>query len=255
MRRIILYFGSFNPVHEGHTAVAGWVADRGIGDEVWLVVSPRNPLKDDAGLAPDTDRLEMARLAVGERLAGRAVTVSDVEFGLPRPSYTIDTLRFLEREYPGYEFSILAGTDILEQLRRWKESAALTAAHRFYIYPRDGFAAVPTDADVRFLDDAPRWEYSSTDVRRTLVEGGDASAMVAPVVARYIEEHGLWQPATAEAWLRRGKMYNANGAMDKALNAFLRAIELDPSNAGEAAEYVRMLREIFAFRYLDYYNP
>ncbi len=103
----MLYFGSFNPVHNGHTAIAEWAARQRIADEVWMVVSPQNPLRDD--LAPDEDRLAMTRLAIEEQLSELPVMVSDVEFGLPRPSYTIDTLRFLGCEHPGNEFAVLAG--------------------------------------------------------------------------------------------------------------------------------------------------
>ncbi len=247
MNRVLLYFGSFNPVHNGHTAVAGWAAGQGVAGEVWMVVSPQNPLRED--LAPEEDRLAMARIAMEEQLPGLPVKVSDVEFGLPRPSYTIDTLRFLERENPGVEFAVLAGADIVEQLPRWKEYGRLVADYRFYFYPRDGY---PLPEGV--WDGAPRWDFSSTDVRQTLTEGGDIGAMVAPGVAEYIEEHELWRPVTAEGWLARGRRMSAQGRMGEALNAFLRVSELDPTNS-EAAERVKMLREIFAFHYVDYYNP
>ncbi len=252
MRNVILYFGSFNPVHNGHTAVAGWVAEQRLADEVWLVVSPRNPLKSDAGLAPDNDRLKMTQIAVDEQLIDRKVRVSDVEFGMERPSYTIDTLRLLDHQYPNTKFAMLAGADIVPQLPHWKEHEAMLERYRIYVYPREGYEV--RDSRVALLDGAPQWDFSSTDVRRTLLEGGDASGMVARGVAEYIEKNGLWQPRTAEAWLAKGLRMNREGRMSEALSAFLRASELDPENA-EAKQYIEMLREIFAFHYVDYYNP
>lgn len=243
----MLYFGSFNPVHNGHTAVAGFAAQQGLADEVWMVVSPQNPLRDD--LAPEEDRLAMVQIAVEEQSAGLPVRVSDVEFVLPRPSYTIDTLRFLEREHPGVEFAVLAGADIAEQLPRWKEYERLVSDYRFYFYPRDGYS-LPDGV----LDAAPRWDFSSTDVRRTLTDGGDISGMVSPGVADYIEKQGLWRPVTVDGWLARGRRMSERGLMGEALSAFINVLALDPLNT-EAAERVKMLREIFAFRHLDYYNP
>lgn len=271
MSEVILYFGSFNPVHNGHTAVAGWVSRQGLADEVWMVVSPQNPMKEGDGLAPDADRLAMARIAVDERLAGLPVRVSDVEFSLPRPSYTIDTLRFLERENPGVNFSILGGADIVGDLPKWKEHEELLARHKFFIYPRDGYRVQDTPEitvsegasgvtvledtpGVTVLEGAPRWEFSSTDVRRVLADGGDAGDMIARGVGEYIEAHGLWRPSTAEGWLARGRRLGREGRMGDALNAYIRVLELDPANS-EAAERVKMLREIFAFHYVDYYNP
>ncbi len=270
MTKVLLYFGSFNPVHNGHTAVAGYVLERGLCDELWMVVSPRNPLKDSGGLAPDGDRLRMAEIAVGERLAGCAVRVSDVEFGLPKPSYTIDTLRYLAVKYPETAFSILTGADIMEEFDRWKDYREILDNYPIYVYPREGYTLGAFADRVTFLADAPMCDYSSTDVRRRLAEGRDVGRMVSPGVLEYINEHGLWRDGfsaalerldasiaawpTAALYMERGRLYHGNGQKDKALNDFLRVQELEPDNA-EAQNYITMIREIFAFRYLDYYNP
>ena len=95
-RETILYFGSFNPIHNGHTAIARYVIEKGFCEELWFVVSPQNPLKSENILAGELDRLRMAEIAVSEKLAGLDAKVSDVEFGLPRPSFTIDTLKYLK---------------------------------------------------------------------------------------------------------------------------------------------------------------
>lgn len=270
MTNIILYFGSFNPVHNGHTAVAGYVLEQGLCDELWLVVSPRNPLKESAELAPDDDRLRMAEIAVAEQLTECAVRVSDVEFGLPKPSYTIDTLRYLTGKYPDTAFSIIIGADIMKEFDRWKDYREILDNYKMYVYPREGYTPGRFADRVTLLADAPIWSYSSTDVRRGLTEGRDVSRMVSPGVLKYINEHGLWRDKfsvalerldaaiavgpTAALYMERGKLYNSNGRKDKALNDFLKVQELEPDNA-EAQNYIEMIREIFAFRYLDYYNP
>ena len=272
MANILLYFGSFNPIHNGHTAVARYVAEQGVCDGLWFVVSPSNPLKDSAELVPDTDRLHMAEIAVGEQLAGLGVRVSDVEFGLPKPSYTIDTLRYLSAKYPDSRFSLLTGADIMEEIDRWKDHEELLRDYDIYVYPREGYSLDKYADKVVYLDHAPKWDYSSTDIREALREGRDVSGMVAPGVLNYIEERGLWRAEgdfgaelarldamierspSAVLYIERGKLYNRNGMKDKALSDFLKAVKLDPENA-EAQNYITMLREIFAFRYLDYYNP
>lgn len=270
MARIILYFGSFNPIHNGHTAVAEYVLGHGLCDELWFVVSPRNPFKGCEELAPDGDRLRMVQIAVAEQLPGRAIRISDVEFGLPKPSYTIDTLRYLAGKYPEATFSILMGADIMEGFDRWKDCRAILDNYTVYVYPREGYSSGRFSDRVTLLADAPMCDYSSTDVRENLLEGRSVNGMVSPGVLEYIKEHGLWengfraelerldaaiaaQPA-ATLYMQRGKLYSNNGQKDKALNDFLRVLELEPDNA-EAQNYITMIREIFAFRYLDYYNP
>ncbi|MDL2320168.1 nicotinate (nicotinamide) nucleotide adenylyltransferase [Alistipes sp. OttesenSCG-928-B03] len=283
MSRIILYFGSFNPIHNGHTSVARYVLESGLCDELWFVVSPQNPLKERAELAADADRLKMAEIAVAETLPGGRVRVCDVEFHMPRPSYTIDTLRELGRQHPDDEFALLTGTDIMHEFDRWKEHDALLHDYRIYVYPREGYSLGEYEGRVEYLAGAPRWDYSSTDMRREVAAGGDIGGMVARGVADYIEQHRLWSAAatntdnardadndfpnevarldsliatdpSATNYMERGKFYNRAGQFNKALNDFMKAQELDPDNA-EARTYITMIREIYAFRYLDYYNP
>ncbi|MCL2562228.1 MAG: nicotinate (nicotinamide) nucleotide adenylyltransferase [Rikenellaceae bacterium] len=253
IKNIILYFGSFNPPHNGHTAVARYVLEAGLCDELWFVVSPHNPLKNDAELACGADRLRMTEIAVSERLAGLRVSVCDVEFNLPTPSYTIDTLEYLRKEFPQYTFSVLAGADVFEDFGRWKEHRKLLNDYKIYVYPRTGHALGEYGAAVTFLPDAPTFDYSSTDVRHRLLDGDDVSGMISPGVLSYITDNKLWPPM-ADFYLERARLHDRNGRMDKALNDYLRAQELDPQNT-EAAERIAMLREIFAYRYFDYYNP
>jgi nicotinate-nucleotide adenylyltransferase len=156
------------------------------------VVSPRNPLKKEDGLAPDLDRLRMVEIAVSEELGGLPVRVCDVEFGLPRPSYTVDTLEVLEERFSGNEFSLLVGADIIPEIDRWKEYEKLLANYRFYVYPRQSIALDNCMQNIVYLQYAPVLDFSSTDVRRAVVAGGDISGMVSPGVADYIAENGLW---------------------------------------------------------------
>lgn len=191
-RETILYFGSFNPIHNGHTAVARYVIENGFCEELWFVVSPQNPLKPENILAGDLDRLRMTEIAVSEKLAGLDAKVSDVEFGLPRPSYTIDTLRYLDDNYPGNSFSLLVGADIIPQLERWKDYETIIQKYKLYVYPRKSFTLTEPPYNAVSLADAPLFKCSSTDVRGAVEAGRDISNMVASGVRDYIAENKLW---------------------------------------------------------------
>lgn len=189
MRRVVLYFGSFNPIHKGHVAVAERVLERGLCDEVWFVVSPQNPLKPKAELIDEHHRLNMVRLAAEASRYPDRMTVCDVEFDMPRPSYTIDTLEELGRRWPEVQFAMLVGTDIVGQIERWKRWEEIVSRYKIYVYPRRGYVG---DGDARFeaLEGEPFEDCSSTEVRRALAEGD--SDMIAEPVKNYIKEHQLW---------------------------------------------------------------
>ena len=132
-KKIGLLFGSFNPIHVGHLIIAETVAYMDGVDEVWLVVSPHNPLKDSNSLLNPYDRLHLVRLALEDNPRVRA---SDIEFNLPVPSYTIDTMTHLQEKYPSHSFSIVMGEDNLGQLQRWKNYTQLLKYHQVIVYPR-----------------------------------------------------------------------------------------------------------------------
>src|SRR3546814_810184 len=134
--KIGLFFGSFNPIHVGHMVIAGYMAGFTEIDRVWLVVSPHNPLKNKKDLIKAYDRLEMARLAAEDVVE---IEVNDIEFGLPRPSYTIDTLTYLSERYPQHEFYLIIGSDNLNSLKKWKNYELLLRDYHFLVYPRPGF--------------------------------------------------------------------------------------------------------------------
>lgn len=164
-----LFFGSFNPIHAGHLIIAGYMAGFTELDRVWLVVSPHNPLKKKEDLVNAYDRLEMARLAVED--AGN-IEVSDIEFSLPKPSYTIDTLTHLRERYPRYRFSLIMGSDNLLSLRKWKNYELILRDYHILVYPRPShepseWAGHPAVT----ITKTPLMELSSTFIRKSVAEG------------------------------------------------------------------------------------
>ena len=166
--RIGIYGGSFNPVHFGHVGLAKWVIEHTDLDELWLMVSPNNPLKAADSLASEQARLN----AVREAIRGiKGLKASDFEFALPRPSYTANTLRALTQAYPQHTFTLVIGEDNLAIFNRWREYEYILANYRVFVYPRHAsdkaqaeFAGVPVKK-VRFLSDAPYFDISSTEIR------------------------------------------------------------------------------------------
>jgi nicotinate-nucleotide adenylyltransferase len=197
VEKIGLYFGSFNPVHIGHIAIAGYMIEFTDLDQVWFVVSPHNPLKKKETLLPDQQRLHMVRLAIGDNLKLRA---SDIEFRLPVPSYTIDTLAYLQEKYPGRKFSVVMGLDNLYTLYKWKNPDALIRNYSIYVYPRPfvrrpvspAFENILSIADVHRVD-APVMEISSTFIRNGIKEGKDMSYYVPAASWQYIKEMHFYE--------------------------------------------------------------
>ncbi len=194
--RIGLLFGSFNPLHYGHLIVARYWLNETNLEQIWLVVSPHNPHKAPEGLAPEKDRLEMAQLATE---GDPSVRVSDIEFGLPRPSYTIATLRTLRAQEPSWQWVVLLGADAAKGLLTWKEGEKILQEWPIWVYPRRGaeLAEVPQYPNVRFFPQAPRIDLSATQVRQYVREGRSIRYLVPPPVEAYIYAHDLYrtQPA------------------------------------------------------------
>ncbi len=191
MTRVGLLGGSFNPIHTGHMIVASYMAQYGPVDEVWFVLSPRNPLKDPASLAPDLDRLAMLRIAAAPA-EGTRLKVSDIELSLPRPSYTIVTLRVLSEKYPDHRFVWITGSDTLPNLPRWKEWEKITRGYGMLIYPRPGYPIeYPLPEGVTVVE-APQVEISSTFIREAIALGKDMTYFLPDGVEAYIRSHGLY---------------------------------------------------------------
>ena len=173
MAKVGIYGGSFNPVHFGHVGLAKWVMEHTDLDELWLLVSPNNPLKPAGILAPEEDRLAAVREAVKDI---PHVEASDFEFSLPRPSYTANTLRELQKRYPEHTFTLVIGEDNWAIFDRWRESEFILEHFRIFVYPRHGSNGGRLEVsgewmkakNVVFLSDAPYFDISSTQIRANL---------------------------------------------------------------------------------------
>ena len=193
-KKVGILCGSFNPIHNGHVALADYIARNSDLDEVWLVVSPLNPLKRTIAdtLAPNEQRLDMVRLALGDYEHLRA---SDIEFSLPLPNYTINTLRALDAKYPETDFSLIIGADNLALFERWKDSDIIMADYDMMVYPRPGVdmdALVRKYPKVRVLENAPLHDISSTEIRRRISCGESLRGLVNPEVEEYIKDKKLY---------------------------------------------------------------
>lgn len=256
-RRTMLYFGSFNPVHKGHIALAEYVLREGLCDMVALVVSPQNPHKVQRTLLPELTRFEMAEKACAESEYPMQIQPSAVEFLLEKPSYTINTLRFLEENNGrDSEFSILMGADNLETLDTWREAETIMENYKIYVYPREGCATESRHPNITFLTDAPMFDCSSTEIRNALRKGRDVSEWLSDGVRDYIAANGLFPciESQTEPLMAAGVEHYRRNEWGAALNKFRGVLEINPDDT-EAREYVRMIEEILAFRYTDIYNP
>lgn len=189
MKKVGLFFGSFNPIHIGHLVIAEYMAEFTPLQEIWFVVSPRNPLKKKETLLVENQRIRMVRLAIEYDTRFKA---SSIEFNLPRPSYTIDTLAHLNEKHPNMEFSLILGLDNLATLHKWKNYEVLLKNYKIYVYPRvssggEPLAALATHPSV-VVTDAPIVELSSTFIRKAISEGKTIKHMVPPQVGDYIKE-------------------------------------------------------------------
>jgi len=177
-----IFGGSFNPIHNGHIALARQILDKGDLDEIWFMVSPQNPLKSADTLADDNYRLTLVRAALEGETRLKAC---DYEFNMPRPSYTYDTLMALRRDYPDRDFTLIMGGDNWERFHRWYKWEDILRQFRIIIYPRQG-AAIDTaslPANVRLVD-TTLYNISSTEIRNKISKGEDISCLVPEAVAK-----------------------------------------------------------------------
>lgn len=183
-KRVALFGGSFNPIHNGHVALAQAVLDAHLADEVWLMVSPQNPLKQQADLRPENVRLSIAQQALQKH---ENIKVSNFEFALPRPSYTWNTLQALSRAYPCITFSLLIGGDNWCCFDKWAHYADILRLYDLIVYPRPNneinTSSLPPHVSML---QAPLYPYSSTDVRARVKQGKSIHGMVPDVVEKAI---------------------------------------------------------------------
>ena len=198
MGKIGLFFGSFNPIHEGHLSIARYLLDNGYCKSIWLVVSPQNPWKKNRDLLQEQKRLELVRAAIAE---DKRMEVCDIEFDMPRPSYTYQTLRKLRSDIPNQEFALIVGGDNLKKFQEWKNFQEILSLHTLFVYPRPGEVVSHTPEGDIVLVDAPQTSISSTEIRQKIERGmsivGDVPEIYCfiPVVhlVRLLSLNGCWQ--------------------------------------------------------------
>ena len=188
--KIGLYFGSFNPIHIGHLLIANHVVNETDIEKIWFVVSPHNPFKQEHSLLNEYHRLHLVNLAIDGDIRFKAV---DIEFSLPKPSYTINTLTWLSEKYPEHEFCILMGSDSFQNLHKWKNADAIIKHYAIYVYNRPGYE-VDNRIGARLQTlDAPLLELSATHIRNCIVEEKSIHYMVPDVVREEIERGGYYK--------------------------------------------------------------
>ena len=194
--KIGLFFGSFNPIHHGHLMVASYIANHTDLQQIWLVVSPQNPHKTQSSLLNEYDRLHLAQLAIEN---DDHIKVSDIEFKLPKPSYTIDTLTYLEEKFPQHLFYIIMGGDSFQNLPKWKNFETLVKNYQFIVYRRPGFDITENyGANMQYLE-APMLELSATLIRNNCKEGITIRYLVPEDVRLEIERCNYFKEEGAKA--------------------------------------------------------
>jgi nicotinate-nucleotide adenylyltransferase len=181
--KIGLYFGSFNPIHTGHLIIANHIANNTELDEVWFVVSPQNPFKNTNSLLNEQHRLSLVKIAIeGEK----KLKASNVEFKLPKPSYTADTLLYLSEKYPNHIFSIIIGSDSFQNIEKWKNYKYIINNYNVFIFQRPSFLVENKAKNITIVD-APLLEISSTQIRKIIKEKKSIRYLVTDAVKEEIE--------------------------------------------------------------------
>lgn len=189
--KVGLFFGSFNPVHVGHLIIANFMATQTDLDQVWMVVSPQNPHKKSNSLARDHDRLHLVRIAIEDNLKLKA---SNVEFDLPKPSYTIDTLTYLKEQHPNKEFVLIMGGDNIASLHKWKNYEMILEHHEIYVYKRPEYEmGILADHKSVSVFEAPQMKISASYIRNCLKEGKSIQYLVPPEVFEYLEGSSMYR--------------------------------------------------------------
>jgi nicotinate-nucleotide adenylyltransferase len=191
--KIGLYFGTFNPIHVGHLIIANHMAEHADLDQVWIVVTPHNPLKKKSTLLDDSHRLQMVYLATADY---PKIKPSDIEFKLSQPNYTVNTLVHLQEKYPNYDFSLIMGEDNLKSLHKWKNYEAILENHEIYVYPRISSEAenltFKNHAKIHMID-APVVEISSTFIRDNIKKGKNVQPLLPNKVWEYIDHNNFYK--------------------------------------------------------------
>lgn len=191
MTTIGILGGSFNPVHIGHMILASYLSQWGYVDEVWLTLSPRNPLKDPSELIPDLRRLAMLNIAV----KGSAnIDICDIELSMPRPSYTVRTLELLRERNPDKKFKLIIGSDNWRNFDRWREPQKILDEFGVIVYLRPGYPVAKSNVEGLEIANAPLLDISSTFVRQAISRGRDMNYFLPAGVYKYIKDNKLYVP-------------------------------------------------------------
>jgi len=191
--KVGLYFGTFNPIHVGHLIIANHMAEFSDLEQVWMVVTPHNPLKTKNTLLDDYKRLEMVFQATENY---PKIKPSDIEFRLPQPNYTVNTLAHLHEKYPQHEFSLIMGEDNLKSLHKWKNYDVILERHDIYVYPRISQEAIQPEFEIHpriHRVDAPVVEISSTFIRDSIKAGKNVRALLPEAVWQYVDHNNLYR--------------------------------------------------------------
>ncbi|WP_242094477.1 nicotinate (nicotinamide) nucleotide adenylyltransferase [Aestuariivivens sediminicola] len=191
--KVGLFFGSYNPIHVGHLIIANHLAEHSDLDQVWFVVTPHSPFKKKSSLLDNYQRLEMVYRATE---AYTKLRPSDIEFHLPQPNYTINTLVYLQEKYPNHNFALIMGEDNLKSFHKWKNFEGILEHHHVYVYPRISKGPIETPfhkhKKVHFID-APVMEISSTAIRKSIKEGKNVRPMLPEPVWAYLDEMNFYK--------------------------------------------------------------
>jgi nicotinate-nucleotide adenylyltransferase len=191
--KVGLYFGTFNPIHIGHLIIANHMAEFSDLDQIWMIVTPHNPLKTKITLLDDYKRLEMVFQATENY---PKIKPSDVEFRLPQPNYTVNTLAHLQEKYPQHEFSLIMGEDNLNSLHKWKNYDVILQHHDVYVYPRISGESINPEFEIHpkiHRIDAPVVEISSTFIRESIKAGKNVRALLPEAVWQYVDYNNLYK--------------------------------------------------------------
>ena len=188
--RVGLFFGSFNPFHIGHKIIASYMVEFSDLEKILFIVSPQNPFKQKESLLDQNHRLQIIRAEVEDNIK---LSVSDIEFYLPKPSYTIDTLIRLEEKYPENEFSIIIGADNLNTLHKWKNYKQILENYSVYVYPRNGFETQETHKNIQLIKGVPQMEISASFIRKAIKSGKDVSCLIPEKSWKYIDDMNFYK--------------------------------------------------------------
>ena len=191
--KIGLYFGTFNPIHIGHLIIANHMAEHSDLDQIWFVVTPQSPFKVKTSMLDNHHRFEMVYRATAEYPKLRP---NDIEFGLPQPNYTIDTLTYLKEKHPKYDFSLIMGEDNLKNFHKWKNYELILEGHHIYVYPRLSEGTIETQFDKHpkiHRVEAPIMELSSTFIRKSIKKGKNIKPMLPEHVWEYVDEMNFYK--------------------------------------------------------------